>query len=281
VSVHAPGFRSCFGMARALSGVLYATDNGANSGFGARSLSCTTQGDDPNVQDSLYIVRKGSYYGHANRNRGRVDQRQCVWRGEGSTPAIAQMTSSTNGIVSYTGNAFGGQLKNNLFLTKMAWMGQPGKTFRVELADDGQTVKAGPYEIWGDSGLSVVQGPGGELFMPQLKSRRVLVLVPDEGGGAGGAGGGVAVRAAAGPLVHAVHPTRGHVGGGTDILVSGARFAAGATVRVGGALCLDVRVVSAGQLRCRTPAGGGAAPVTVTVGGLTSETYGADFAYAG
>jgi IPT/TIG domain/Glucose / Sorbosone dehydrogenase len=276
VSVYAAGLRSCFGISRSLKGVLYATDNGANTGFGPMSTSCSTSGEEPNVPDSLYVINKGNYYGHPNRNRARYDERQCAWHGNGSTPSIAHMTSSTNGVLAYSGNAFGGQLKNTLFLTKMAWFGQPGKTLRADLSIDGKSITDGPYEIWGDSGLSLVQGAAGELVMPQLKSKRVLVLVPEDGAAAG------SVRMASGPEVHYVHPPRGHASGGVDVLVTGRGFEDVVSVRLGEAACTDVRVLSETMLRCRTPAGVGSVTMSVTTSsGLASSSTGIDFAYAG
>lgn len=278
VSVYSSGLRSCFGMTRSLKGTIFATDNGANTGFGPSSTSCTTEGTEPNVPDSLFVIEKGNYYGHANRNRGREDKRQCVWRGNGTTSAIAQMTSSTNGVVAYTGNAFGGKLNNTLFLTKMAWFGQPGKVLRVDLADDGQSIVDGPYEIWGDSGLSLVQGAAGELVMPQLKKKRVMVLVPEVNKN----NAKDSVKMTSGPEVHFVHPPRGHRGGGADVLVTGERLDAVVSVRFGSNACNDVRILSATQLRCRIPPGIGSVAVSVeSSSGFVSRSTGIDFAYAG
>lgn len=278
VSVYASGLRNCFGMTRSLAGIVYATDNGANTGFGPASTSCSTEGDEPNVPDSLFIVEKGNYYGHANRNRGRQDKRQCVWRGKGTSPPIARMTSSTNAVVAYTGSAFGGKLNNTLFLTKMAWFGQPGKVLRADLSDDGQSIVDGPYEVWGDSGLSLVQGSAGELVMPQLKERRVMVLFPEIRKSKAKA----SVKSASGPEVHFVHPPRGHSSGGAEVLVSGERFEDIANVRFGFRECSDVRIISSSQLRCRIPPGIGGVEVSVESNdGLASTQNGINFVYAG
>lgn len=278
VSVYAAGLRSCFGLSMSLNGILYATDNGANSGFGAKSTSCSSEENDPEVKDSLYVINSGNYYGHANRNRGRKDSKQCVWRGEGTTPAIAEMESSTNGVLFYTSDAFGGQLRGNIFLTKMAWMGQPGKTMRVEMSEDGRSIAAGPYEIWGDSGLSIAQGPGGQLFMPQLKKRRVLVLAPNENEMRS------SVRASSlAPEVHVVHPSRGNVMGGMEVLISGKRFETGQSVSIGDAPCRTVNVLSSTQIRCKVPSSRriGAVDVVVSSNGEFSVISGPLFAYAG
>lgn len=279
VYVYAAGFRNSFGLIRSpISGLVYATDNGANEGFGPASTSCSSQGSDPNVQDSLFVVDQGSYYGHANRNRGRYDGRQCAWRGEGTSSAMASMVSSTSGIMQYTGNAFGGQLKGNLFLSKMAWMGMPGKTFRTQLNGDGRSVAAGPFEIWGDSGLSIIQGKHGDIVMPKLKEKKVMVLLPDEGSGANSGS-----RFLRGPAVLSVHPPRGKREGGTELLITGRNFDIFSTVHIGGAECLDVKISGSTVLRCRAPARAqhGGVAVVVTNRGLSSPVYGIDFTYEG
>jgi glucose/arabinose dehydrogenase len=280
VSVYAPGFRNSFGLlVDPLSGLIFATDNGANSGFGKASTSCTTEGDDPQTGDWLYQINQGNYYGHPNRNRGKTDSRQCTYRGKGSTPEIAKLTSSTNGIISYTANTFGGSLKGSLILTRFAFA-NPGETYRIELDGNGK-ITAGPYVIFQDSGLSIVQGEFGQLVMPRLQNQNVLVLVPVTDGN--GTSTNTSVRAAgrSGHGVISVYPSTGPAVGGTDLLVSGQGFSDDATVRVGGRPCERVRHVSRDALWCTTPPGiaGERHAVTVTQGGLTSPVYGADFSY--
>jgi glucose/arabinose dehydrogenase len=286
VSVYAPGLRNSFGLlADPLSGRIYATDNGANDGFGVASTSCTTAGENAQDGDSLFLIGKGNYYGHPNRNRGRNDARQCVYKGKDSQATLAKLRSSTNGIMSYTANTFGGKLKGSLILTRFAFDG-PGETFRVELDGNGK-VAAGPYVIWDDSGLSVIQGQFGELVMPQLKNQNVLVLLPDDGtGGASTGGAGVATSGRMsgdqdGHVVSSIQPMFGSTHGGTDLHIYGRNFEVGATVRVGGAECGNVRYVSSNSLSCTTPAGtlGHRHSITVTLNGLTSIAYGADFVY--
>jgi glucose/arabinose dehydrogenase len=180
VSVYASGLRNSFGLlVDPLTGLIFATDNGSNGGFGKASTSCTTEDNDPQSGDWLYQVNKGNYYGHPNRNRGRNDPTQCAYRGKGSTPEIASLKSSTNGIISYTADTFGGQLKGSLILTRFNFAGS-GETYRVDIDANGK-VTAGPYIIWEDSGLSIIQGEFGELVMPQLQKQNVLVLVPVTG----------------------------------------------------------------------------------------------------
>ena len=64
---------------------------------------------------------------------------------------------------------------------------------------------------------------------------------------------------------HVGDTASGPATGGTQITINGTNFAAGAAVRVGGALASSVTLVSATQLRATTPAGtAGAQAVQVT-----------------
>ena len=82
------------------------------------------------------------------------------------------------------------------------------------------------------------------------------------------------------PTITSVTPASGPATGGTQITITGASFAAGATVRVGGALASSVTLVSATQLRATTPAGTvGAQAVQVTNTSGASATRAAAFTY--
>ena len=83
------------------------------------------------------------------------------------------------------------------------------------------------------------------------------------------------------PTITSVTPTSGPTAGGTQITINGTNFAAGATVRVGGALASGVTLVSATQLRATTPAGtAGAQAVQVTNATGASATMAGAFTYA-
>lgn len=181
------------------------------------------------------------------------------------------MESSTNGIVEYTANIAG--FKGNLFLTKLALGSATGKVYRVELDGNGNAAK-GPYEFWGESGESVVQGPYGELVMPQLKKSKVLVLTLQSSAPSG------SVRMLRGPSIYHVHPKHVHRDGG-DLLITGEHFDVHAVVQVNGKKCENLRDVSPSTIRCTAPPGEGPATVSVSVDGVTSPSYGFDFTYVG
>jgi hypothetical protein len=86
--------------------------------------------------------------------------------------------------------------------------------------------------------------------------------------GGGGGGGGPIQPTPILPIVSAVSPNAGTTLGGTAITITGANFAAGATVTVGGAAATNVVVASATSITAVTAArGAGSVEVTVTVNG--------------
>jgi formylglycine-generating enzyme required for sulfatase activity len=79
--------------------------------------------------------------------------------------------------------------------------------------------------------------------------------------------------------IEAVSPAEGSVLGGTLLTITGANLAATSEVRVGGALCTDLEVVSSAMIRALTPPGSqGPATVTVTTPAGTAKSRGI-FAY--
>lgn len=86
--------------------------------------------------------------------------------------------------------------------------------------------------------------------------------------GGGGGGGGPVQPTPIVPAVSAVSPNAGTTLGGTAITITGANFAAGATVTVGGAAATNVVVASPTSITAVTAArGAGSVEVTVTVNG--------------
>jgi hypothetical protein len=81
---------------------------------------------------------------------------------------------------------------------------------------------------------------------------------------------------AQGPAVQSITPSTGATSGGTEVTIRGLRFAAGATVTIGGRPATDVTVQSGEALTAKTPAGAGAgaADVVVSVGGRSGSLAG-------
>jgi hypothetical protein len=79
-----------------------------------------------------------------------------------------------------------------------------------------------------------------------------------------------------GPAVHSITPGTGPTAGGTQVTIRGLRFAAGATVTIGGQAAADVTVQSAEELTAKTPPGAvpGTAAVVVSVNGRAGALSG-------
>eukprot|EP00178_Gracilaria_changii_P020213 TRINITY_DN5874_c0_g1_i1.p1 TRINITY_DN5874_c0_g1~~TRINITY_DN5874_c0_g1_i1.p1 ORF type:complete len:698 (+),score=86.99 TRINITY_DN5874_c0_g1_i1:1438-3531(+) len=266
------GIRNSFGMARHSNGQTYITDNGPNTGFGLTSTSCTEDAPDAESEDKLLRLVAGTYYGHPNRNRGRTDPKQCVYRdleeesGNGFMKPIGTMQSSTNGLIEYRANTFNGDLKGSLLMSKVAF-GADGLVWRAELHPDGNMLKSQPYQFFDQSGVSLAQGLYGELVMPQLKKYRVLALQADE-------------LAPAQISIISVHPNRGPKAGGTEVFITGHFLNAhDLVVTFGGAPCTNIVDIKYQHVRCVTPPGDGKVAVIATSGGVSSKSYGHEYEY--
>ncbi len=226
VSVHAAGLRNPYDLLLTTGGLLYATDNGPNTDFGAASTGASSEAPDPYDFDELNLIEYGNYYGHPNRSRGRTDVRQNVFRGVSSGPsipdvftqAITGFAPSTDGLDEFRSDVFRGQLRGNLIAQK--WVG----TVRLlALEADGrhvdQTSEISPYT----GALSVRMGPGGALLGMDFGNNSVVVLKPND-------------PSPTGVEVHDITPWRAPATGGTRFVIGGANFGtlANTSVTIGG-----------------------------------------------
>lgn len=273
--VWAAGLRNAFGMMIHSNGKVYAMDNGHNNGFGPVSTGCGSSKPENNMKDKFHMLSRGQkggkdapYFGFPNRNRGRFNPKECVFEGPGSIPALATVTSSTNGLLEYTANTFDFQLKGNIFLSQMVPSKKTsGKLFRVQLAKNG-FISKGPDVFHSLSGLSIVMGPYGELIMPQIYKAEIAVLKPQ-------------YAPPASTTLIAVSPYHGPKSGGIQVTVTGHNFGNKPTVTFGGKPCTNVVQVAPDgtSLKCTIPPGTGAVPVVVTGAAGKSAVLGADFQY--
>ncbi|NET35846.1 MAG: hypothetical protein F6K19_28105, partial [Cyanothece sp. SIO1E1] len=187
VSVYASGLRNPWDLEWTTQGLLYATDNGANTGFGSVSTGPDTQ--EPFVQDvpdELNLVAEGQYYGHPNRNRGRADSRQNVYYSYTDpsdavhTAPLTTFNASTNGIIEYRSTTFGGQLRGNLLTQR--WN---GGVRNVELSADGTQVEANTrlrtLPSGGESvasGLDILTGFAGAIVGVNFSGDNITVATP-------------------------------------------------------------------------------------------------------
>ena len=212
VSVYAPGLRNSYDLVYATNGIIYATENDANTSFGDESISATEQR--PFVLDplnELNIIEEGNYYGQPNRNRGKTDDRQNTYypsyapSDANHTAPIEEFDRPVQGIVEYRSSAFGGQLQGNLLtqvfngplhivrLSEDGSQSANNSLLEVEVVDDvsGAIIKTSPFYTkkynsqdnkneYNDKGLDVLTGPGGAIIGLNESDSRVAVIVPDD-----------------------------------------------------------------------------------------------------
>lgn len=279
--IYASGLRNSFGAYYHSNKNLYAMDNGPNQGFGSFSTNCNG-GQVPayNTPDRLMKIQPGQCHGHPNLNRGKAfDFKQCVFRHPNCVKQQpVTFKSSTNGVLEYRSNLFNGLYKSTLFLSRFS--GSPnvkGSTAHVVLNGAGniQQTGSGSYSVtqnfFQDSGLSIAEGPRGEVIMSRVFKSTFLVYQP------------VCSGSASSPYLIGVHPKRGPAAGGQQVLISGFKFGTNPTVMFGSKPCLAPLVLSnQEQIICTTPSGAKNSQVTVKVisGGISSPpSKGSDFWY--
>ncbi len=108
-----------------------------------------------------------------------------------------------------------------------------------------------------------------------------LALVVAAAACGGGPPGGPTPPPVEGPAVQSITPNIGPLSGGTEVTIRGLRFAAGASVTIGGAAATDVAVQGTDTITAKSPpaAAAGPATVVVTVAGR-SGSLPAGFTYA-
>ncbi|WP_404789623.1 DUF4347 domain-containing protein [Altericista sp. CCNU0014] len=213
VSIYASGLRNPFDITWSTKGQLYATDNGPNVNFGDVSTGANTEIPfTQNVPDEINLIEEGNYYGHPNRNRGRTDDRQNVYRsaftasipGEYTAP-LAVVNSATVGITEYRSLAFNGQLYGNLFAQK--WKQQ---VWNVKLDSSGdQSLQVTSITGMAD-GLDILTGPGGAVVGIDYTADYITVATPDP------------LLNPTGATAWDIHPWRAPAG--TEFVIGGVNF---------------------------------------------------------
>lgn len=235
IEVYASGMRHAYDLVLHTNGYIYATDNGPNSGYGPASTSLTTDAGPvhPYEDDELNLIEPGMYYGSANRNRGRYDERQTLYHppGDASIPGVYRrpltvLDSSTNGIDEYRATAFNSGMRGNLLAMKWNF-----GVYRVELTGDGRGYLS--KTLYQDTsnqahlpnkGLDVLTGPGGAIIAIDYIQGKVRVQVPND-------------ISALGLTPYDISPWRVPAGGGQPFVIGGLGFGtslAQVSVTIGG-----------------------------------------------
>jgi len=265
VHVFAHGLRNAYDIVYTTQGRVLATDNGPNAGFGAASTGPSTEAPDPYDKDEVLLVEYDNYYGSPNRNRGRYDPRQNIYR-NGSEPEIPgeftqtlqQMNSSLDGVDEYRANTFQGQLRGDLVAQRMG-----SYAYRLDLTPSGDDM-AGFSQLTTWSGaLGIETLPNGALCVMAQGLNYIRVYVPND-------------LSAVGLKVHDVTPWRGPETGGTPFVIGGLGFGSPGNTHVFfDGVAATVTSVSPTRIHGITPAhlghGGGLVTVQVKVGGSTVD----------
>jgi len=181
VEVFAPGTRNPYDLLVHSNGSIYATDNGASGPN--TSTSCTTSGTGVAQNDELNLIEDDEYYGFPNRNRGRLDERQCTYHApqEGDGPdftapiEILPAHCSCDGIVEFTSGVYGPTWQGDLIMAQFVL----GRVARVNLTSDGLTVlSVTTIDDDFSNPLDVTIGPTGIIYVAELGSGEVSYLVP-------------------------------------------------------------------------------------------------------
>ena len=180
VRVFSPGHRNTYGFVVHTNGNVYSLDNGSSEPV-ARSIDCDTLGPPPeNDPDQLNLVVEDGYYGHPNRNRGRSDQRQCVYRDpaqeNNEENMLRLVPPSSNAIIEFRGSDFGGEWNGDLVYAW--WSG--GEVRRLLLSSDGASIEGEEVITSGLSlPLAMVQHPEtGIIYVAEFGSGTVTFLAP-------------------------------------------------------------------------------------------------------
>jgi regulation of enolase protein 1 (concanavalin A-like superfamily) len=200
--LYATGYRNPYDLVWHSNGRLYLNVNNSNLTEGPTpgpndGCSSTPSIDIGTPPDVLVVVTQGAHGGHPNPQRG-----QCVW-GDGTThywpdgtlynpalpadagytPPIAEYVrdagDSTDGIVEYKSNAFGGAMQHNLI---SASFDGDDNIRRIVLTPDGRAVQAIYLLGQFDQPLDVWTDVTGNIYVVEFGSNQITMLIPAQPG---------------------------------------------------------------------------------------------------
>ena len=127
--------------------------------------------DSVNIQDG-FLIDPSRFTGDADR---LAESGVRVQRSSNQTNALLNIGSSSNGLVEYTGNAFGGQLNGDLLVAQFN-----GNITRLNLSNGGTTATS--ETIPGLTGLAtpldVTTGPNGTVWAAEIGGDFIRVFAP-------------------------------------------------------------------------------------------------------
>lgn len=200
LTIYATGVRNAFDLLWTSDGHLLAPVNGASSGGntpagpGVPALTQVQQVE----PDYLYNITPGGYYGHPDPERGQyvldggnptasVDPAEISAYPVGTQPDPHYqfpvydfgLHRSADGIIQYSGNAFGGALNGKILVTEYS----AGDDIVVLTPGANGTIASAQHDIAGLNGfnnpLNIAEDPAtGFLYVAELGGQRIMLLVP-------------------------------------------------------------------------------------------------------
>ena len=199
--------------------------------------------DSVNIQNG-FVIDPSKFTGNANRltlSGTRIE------RDSAQSNTLVNLGSSSNGLVEYNSNAFGGQLNGDLLVAQFN-----GNITRLNLSADGTA--ATQESIPGLTGLStpldVTVGPNGSIFVAELGTASIQVFAPSD------VVAGVDLDVDNDGLVNAIDPFSRDASNGGDTVI-----------QAGGTLVFDFDANQDGNLV--GPGGFGGGLTGVAVNGVT------------
>lgn len=121
VTVLGHGLRNPLGVVYTTKDQIFTTENGPNAGLGVESISEFVSGGEVGYGDELNLIIEGNYYGSANPSRGYDDPRQFTYVSPSTinpecTQPVGDLPSSSDGIVEYRSEVFGGAWRGDLII---------------------------------------------------------------------------------------------------------------------------------------------------------------------
>lgn len=250
VIIFSSGLMNAFGIELHSNSQMYMVDNGPNPGYGKESTSCTTNLEtEPHFPDKFLRVRKGAWYGHPNRNRGRSDAKQCTFQhigknAPGQEPELEEIEASTNGITEYSANVLGANYKGAMCFSRIGF-GDLGNSFSLFLNKNGTGVTKREGIRTDAGGLDITMDRYGSLITTDYIRSRFKILIPVPEGPA------ISSKVA----VYSVFPRFGQAKGGNKIWITGKFAAGGISVMLGSRICSNVKRLNRNLITCNVPRG--------------------------
>lgn len=182
VTVLGHGLRNALGVVYTTKDQIYTTENGPNANLGVESISEFETGGEVGYGDELNLIIEGKYYGSANPSRGYDDPRQFTYVSPDTinpecTQPVGDLPSSSDGIVEYRSEAFGGAWRGDLIIQHfnndiLHYVEGPNGRWNKDVIHE-DALPTTPA-------LDVTFAPGGTLLSTSIGRVKIFVNIPKD-----------------------------------------------------------------------------------------------------